>query len=399
MRDKPLRFGVFHSPWHEPGRNPHLQLHQDLELAEHLDRLGFDELWVGEHHSGGFELVGAPEVFIATAAQRTKHLRIGAGVISVTFHHPLIVADRITYLDHITRGRAMFGFGPGSLPADARMMGYDYSTARLRMEAGVEAIVRLIESDEPVTMETEWFKLHEATLQLYPYSFPRMELATAANRSPAGPRLAGQFGIGLLSIAATQKGGFDFLRETWRIAEDKAGEFGRTIDRSNWRAVGPMYCSESVETAIEETRYGFDGFLRFAAAAGSGTANGQDIEDRLATTDHAHRLREMNESRYTSFGPPELCIDQIERLLVQSGGFGCFLIQLFDYANREDTFRSLELFASEVMPHFQGSQARARKSWIDMYERRAVNVVEKMAAQDKVVAMHEAEQRAKRADG
>ena len=86
-------------------------------------------MWFGEHHSGGYELIACPEVFIAAAAERTKHIRLGTGVVSLPYHHPLMVADRWVLLDHLTRGRVMFGTGPGALPSDAYMMGIDPSSS------------------------------------------------------------------------------------------------------------------------------------------------------------------------------------------------------------------------------------------------------------------------------
>ena len=75
-----MRFGIFLAPFHPTGQNPTLALQRDLELIEHLDRLGFDEAWIGEHHSGGYEIIASPEVFIAAAAERTRHIRLGSGV-------------------------------------------------------------------------------------------------------------------------------------------------------------------------------------------------------------------------------------------------------------------------------------------------------------------------------
>ena len=114
--DWPLRFGIFMAPFHPNGQNPTLALERDLELVEHLDRLGFDEAWIGEHHSAGYEIIASPELFIAAAAERTKHIRLGTGVVSLPYHHPFMMAQRIVQLDHITRGRVMLGVGPGALP-------------------------------------------------------------------------------------------------------------------------------------------------------------------------------------------------------------------------------------------------------------------------------------------
>ena len=110
-----MRFGAFIAPFHALDENPTLALERDLELIEWMDRLGYDEAWIGEHHSGGFEIIASPEVFIAFAAARTQNIRLGTGVSSLAYHQPFINADRINQLDHMTRGRVMFGVGPGSL--------------------------------------------------------------------------------------------------------------------------------------------------------------------------------------------------------------------------------------------------------------------------------------------
>ena len=114
-----LRFGAFIAPFHPLDENPTLAIESDFELVEHMDRLGYDEAWIGEHHSAGYELIASPEIFIAAAAQRTTHIRLGTGVSSLPYHQPLMLADRINQLDHMTRGRVMFGVGPGALPSDA----------------------------------------------------------------------------------------------------------------------------------------------------------------------------------------------------------------------------------------------------------------------------------------
>src|SRR5215469_179597 len=195
-----MRFGIFLAPFHPVGQNPTLALERDLEMVCHLDRLGFDEAWIGEHHSAGYEIIASPEVFIGFAAERTGHIRLGTGVSSLPYHHPLLLADRMVLLDHLTRGRIMLGVGPGALPSDAFMMGVDVSRQRDMMEESLEAILLLLSSEEPVTCETDWFRLRNARLQLRPYQRPHFEVAVAAQVSPAGPRAAGRFGCGLLSL-------------------------------------------------------------------------------------------------------------------------------------------------------------------------------------------------------
>ncbi len=190
--DWPLQFGIFMAPFHPPGQNPTLALDRDLDLIVHLDRLGFDEAWIGEHHSGGYEIIASPELFIAVAAERTKHIRLGTGVVSLPYHQPLMVAQRLVLLDHLTKGRVMLGVGPGALPSDAFMLGIDPAVQRDRMEESLSIILQLLRTDEPVTHHSDWFTLENARLHLLPYSKPHPEVAVAAMISPSGPRAAGQ---------------------------------------------------------------------------------------------------------------------------------------------------------------------------------------------------------------
>ncbi len=349
----PLKFGIFLAPFHPVSQNPTLALERDLELIERVDALGFDEAWIGEHHSAGYEIIASPEIFIAVASQRTKNIRLGTGVSSLPYHQPLILADRMVLLDHLTRGRIMFGVGPGALPSDAFMMGIDTNRQREMMEESLEAILQLLSSDEPVNMQTDWFTLRDARLQLRPYSHPHFEVAVAAQVSPAGPRLAGRFGQSLLSIGATSRGGFDVLGSHWSVMEERAEEFNQTVSRSTWRLVGPMHIAETEEQARKDVEFGLpewmDYFQRVAALP---------LAPEGATTT-PQMIDAMNGSGMSVIGTPEQAREQIQRLIDQSGGFGTFLFMAHEWANREATLRSYELFAREVMPYFQGHIDRA----------------------------------------
>jgi limonene 1,2-monooxygenase len=347
--DWPLRFGIFLAPFHPPHRNPTLALERDLELIVRLDELGYDEAWIGEHHSAGFEIIASPEVFIAAAAQRTKHIRLGTGVSSLPYHHPLMLADRMVLLDHLTRGRIMLGCGPGALPSDAFMMGIDPNRQREMMEESLEAILALLDGTEPVTRETDWFTLRDARLQLRPYTHPRFEVCVAAQVSPAGPRAAGRFGCGLLSIGATSRGGFDVLGSHWSVMEERAEEFGHpTPDRRSWRLVGPMHIAETEEQARKDVEYGLPDWIGYFQKVAA-LPLAPDASDPAAMVDA------MNGSGMAVIGTPDQAAAQVQRLIDQSGGYGTFLFMANDWADREAMLRSYELFAREVMPRFQGS--------------------------------------------
>jgi limonene 1,2-monooxygenase len=340
MFDHRLRFGTFIAPHHLPDINPLLQLERDLELVEWLDRLGFDEAWFGEHHSAGWEISASPELMIANLAARTKHIRLGTGVVSLPYHHPLMVADRIRQLDYLTRGRTMFGMGPGALPSDAQMMGVPTAKVRDRMDEAIAVLVRLLRG-ETVSCETEWFTLKEACLQLPPYAEAGVEMAVASMISPTGARAAGRFGLSLLSLGATSTGAFNALASNWAIAEEMAREFGTRVDRSGWRLVGPVHVAETREQARRDVAFGLTRWIDYmdkVAALPLAPPPGVDPIDFMVDTGFA------------VIGTPEDCVAQMVRLHKQSGGFGCFLNLAHPWAPWAATQRSYELIAEYVIP-------------------------------------------------
>lgn len=378
MAGTKLRFGAFIAPFHPLNENPTLALERDIELVQHMDRLGYDEAWIGEHHSAGYELIASPELFIATVAERTKHIRLGTGVASLPYHHPLMLADRINQLDHITRGRVMFGVGPGALPSDAFMMGIPVSAQRDRMDEAIDVLVPLLRGEQ-VTKKTDWFELNEARLQMTPYSRPSVEMCAASQVSPTGASAAGRHGMGLLSIGATQSGGFNALASNWAIAEEKARECGHTMDRSGWRLVGPMHIAETREQAREDVRFGLQNWLYYfqeVAALPLAPQDGSDPVDALIASGMA------------VIGTPDDAIAQIERLEKQSGGFGAFLFMDHNWAEWDRKKKSYELMARYVAPKFQGLNENREASLKWAAENRPRFIGEAMAAVGARVAQH-----------
>jgi limonene 1,2-monooxygenase len=358
-----LRFGIFMAPFHPAGENPTLLIDQDLDLIDHLDRLGFEEAWIGEHHSAGSETIASPEIFIAAAAQRTRRIKLGTGVVSASYHNPLWVAERAVQLDHMTKGRFMLGLGPGALPSDAAMIGLDMPQTRELLEDAVDIITRLMTSEDPVTFDNGRWTLNEARLHLRPYTHPHPEIAIAAVASPSGPRLAGRYGHGLLSIGATTAAGFDILGLHWGVMEERAAHYGVTVDRDAWRLVGLMHLAETREQAYREVEHGllawFDYFQHTAAFPQMAVGDGTTVRECIDF---------VNESGLGTIGTPDDAVGQIERLIKQSdGGFGAYLQLAHDWADPAAKHRSFELFARHVAPQFQGqahptleSKARAR---------------------------------------
>jgi limonene 1,2-monooxygenase len=375
-----LRFGAFIAPFHPVDENPTLAIQRDLELVEHMDKLGFDEAWIGEHHSAGYELIASPEVFIAAAAERTKNIRLGTGVSSLPYHHPLMLADRINQLDHMTRGRVMFGVGPGALVSDAFMMGIPPQKQRDRMDEALAVLIRLLQGEE-VTHKSDWFELWQARLQMTPYSRPSVEFAVASQVSPTGSRAAGRHGVGLLSLGATSAAGFNALTSNWAIAEEQAAEHGTTMDRSRWRLVGPMHVAPTKEQALEEVKFGLEKWIYYF----------REIANLPIVPQGDDPVKAMLETGLAVIGTPDEAANRIQQLVEQSGGFGCFLLMDHNWAPWEAKKRSYELIARYVAPKFQDLNPNRDASMAWVGQNKAQFTGEVMAAMGARIAQHIAE--------
>ena len=329
-------------------------IQRDLELIDHLDRLGYDEAWIGEHHSAGYEIIASPEVFIAAAAERTKRIMLGSGVISLPYHNPLMAANRVIQLDHQTRGRFMFGVGPGLLPSDAFSMGIDPSTQRDRMVESIEIILRLFKG-ERVTHKSDWFTLVDATCQLKPYTWPHPEIAVASSVTPSGGKLAGKHGFGMLCVAATQDGGYDALGINWKVANDVAAENGRKMDPEKLRLVGPVHIAETRERGVRE--------CRSSASPNGRTISAASAPSPAARARRPRRSRSWSKSGQIVIGTPDDAIAQIRRLQAKQGEFGVFLQLAHNWANFENTKKSYELWQRHVTPVINGANTKREEAF------------------------------------
>jgi limonene 1,2-monooxygenase len=302
------------------------------------------------------------------ASQRTRHIKLGTGVVSVSYHNPLWVAERAVLLDHLTRGRFMLGLGPGSLPTDAAMIGLDQHQTRELLSEGVDVIMHLLTTREPLTFRNERWDLREARLHLRPYSDPLFDVAVAAVASPAGPQIAGKHGIGLLSVGATQAAGFDALALHWDVMEERAAHFRTVVDRAKWRLVGPMHIAETREQACRDVEHGIEQWFEYFQAIAA-------FPQMVVSGGNAGEMIEfVNASGVGVIGTVDDAVAQIDRLMKQSnGGFGCYMLLAHEWANPLATHRSYELIAQHVFPQFQGqawstaeARARARSSRPEM---------------------------------
>jgi len=351
-----MRFGAFLAPHHPIGENPMLQLQSDLEFVQHLDNLGFDEFWCGEHHSTGWEVIASPELFLAAAAERTQRIKLGTGVISLPYHHPFMVAQRLVQLDYQSRGRVIFGSGPGALPSDAHTLGLDPMLLRSRQDEGIGIIKRLF-SGERFSYESEWFTLRDAKLQLRPLQ-ENMEFVVASTFTPSGMTLSGKYETGVISIGGMASQGLKSLARQWEFAEESALKHGTAIDRKNWRILMSWHIAESRDQAREEAK---DGLLIHNNEY-TKRALRPDDGQIFKTADEAVDAVAFSGVGNAVIGTPDDLINKIQEMIDVTGGFGAVIGFAHDWANRENTKKSWDLVARYVIPEINSMLADYRDS-------------------------------------
>ncbi len=352
-----LKFGVFMAPFHPVGDNPGLALERDLRTIRWLDELRWDEAWIGEHHSAGWETISSPEVFMAHAAAQTSTIKLGTGVVSLPYHNPYMVADRMVLLDQLTRGRAMLGVGPGALPSDAYQLKLDPTRQRPQMDEALGVIMKLLRG-EAVTHESDWIQLRDSRIQMPPYTEPHMPVFVASTLSPAGPTTAGKHGAGVISLSTFMPADASVAKQ-WQLAEETAAEHGQTVDRRNWRLMMPIYIAETREEAYKDVsvkayEFQYDYFDQTLGRTFQYDGKPEDFAQVMAETGGA------------IIGTPDDAIQAIERLWdVSEGGFGGLLGLAHEWAPSWKMYRSYELFARYVAPHFQGQMdsIQLAQSW------------------------------------
>ena len=339
---KPMHFSIFMQPVHRPTENPTLALERDLELIEWLDRLGYNEVWIGEHHSTGWETIASPAIFIATAAARTKHIRLGSGIVPLSIHHPLVVANDYVLLDHLTRGRAMLGMGAGGgLPSDPYVFGLDRDIQQPRFIERFDVLMNLFATIEPITYAGAGFQMRDALLQLRPYTHPHMPMALVTRSNAETLERIGRHGLRWLAgISPDEFGG------SWDQIEAAAGIAGRQADRNNVSLSVEMHLAETRQQAFDNIRAGaaserFD-FATPVSGVPAPPVGRDEWIDHLAVQSNV------------IIGTADDAIARVGEIRRETGTGG-LLITAKEWTSREATLKSYELFARYVMPQFQGS--------------------------------------------
>lgn len=351
-----LDFGVFTMPEHYPWENWNLSYDRDIEEAVLAEDLGFDEYYIGEHHTGGYENVPVPEYMLAKMSAVTDRIKLAPGTVNLPYHDPFLVAERLAFLDQLTDGRLMYGYGGGGLPSDLEMFGVG-DEKREMMDEAIDIIQTYTQAEEPTSYDGEFWQYDDRIIQVPPYQESPDEVIAGLTTLDSYEQ-AGREGMYSLSVYFTP------LEAPDNPAAPDLGDHGDALERGakaagrdpqeareNWRIVREVYVSDSKEQALEDIRDGVEKSYSYLIELGLGALMKEDEE----RPDEDLTLEWMAENIPWIIGSPEDCIRQIKALQEETGGFGGLIINSRDWVTSEKWERSLELFAREVMPAFKSN--------------------------------------------
>lgn len=357
-----MKFSFFMMPLHLPTENPSLAFQRDIDMVCYADDLGYDEFYIGEHHTAAWESIPAPDLVLAKASATAKRIKLGTALVSLPFHHPFHVAERMAFLDHLTDGRVILGVGPNSLPPDIKLFGVPATDLRPMMDESLEIIVKLLESPDPINVDGRFWKIKDMALQLRSYQQPRLKLATATTGSKRSLGHVAKYQMILLSppTPGDVRRGTLPVEKHWDAVEEAAIKYGTQVSRDDWRIVTYVYLADTREQAWADVESSIkrdvhDYFYVIGGPASWLIDPGQAPEDLTP--------QQIVESKCWIIGTPDDAIKAIEKLDRDCGGIGGIMMTTHEWVPQAKINYSLELFARYVMPHFQGRTNDLKREW------------------------------------
>jgi alkanesulfonate monooxygenase SsuD/methylene tetrahydromethanopterin reductase-like flavin-dependent oxidoreductase (luciferase family) len=381
-----MRLGLFMMPVHPPARSFTDTLAEDEEKSLYADTLGFDELWLGEHFSASTEPIPSPLMFMAALLPRTNNLSFGTAVICLPNHDPVKVAAEVAQFDHMSRGRFMFGIGPGGLLSDFELFGNADRGVRARkaMES-IDMIQRIWSQDPPYDLKGEFWtvSLKEAVIpelgigtmpKPFRKSGPPISISLSSRDSPTA-RIAAQRGWGIISGNNVPS---NAIGSHWQSYSNACAKAGKPARGENWRVARNVMVAPSDAEAHDRV-FGDKGsnryFYTYMREVLSRVGLLAVLKPRADMPDDEATVEAITEG-CVIYGSPKTFLDKLVAFRDAAGPFGTLLMTGLDWSGPNAAWErdSMRLLAQEVMPKFrryaeqesgirdQGSGVRNRES-------------------------------------
>ena len=353
-----MKFGMFHiAPWHE-SRTAEQTLAEALEGIELADGLGFEGVWLGEHHFSRHGILSGIFSFAGHVAARTKNMRIGTAVVVLPFHNPILVAEEAAMLDVLSGGRLDLGVGAGYQRMEFNGIGVDIEESRDRFSEYLDVMIEAW-TKETVTYHGKFVNIDDVWVIPKPVQKPHPPLYVAVSTSPASADAAAKRGLPVILGGPTATmGQASEALATWRARMEHYGHPHAHLDPP---VLMNVYVAPTKEEA-ERDPAGFENFtVNVLAKVGSPARKDGTFPagyESWATRQQDREIASTSGTRRLS-GTPDMVIEQVEKFRAQGinhifGWFG------FPGMPHDKVMRSIDLFATKVMPAFAQKQPAPR---------------------------------------
>ena len=354
-----MQFGLFMMPLHPPHRAFADGYERDVAQIVLADQLGFREAWVGEHLTERWENAPAPDLLLAQALALTRNVRLGTGVTLLALHNPVYLAHRLAMLDHMARGRFQWGIGGGGIPTDLSLFGLDHTNpgaVRARSAEVLDVVLKLWASEGRFTYRGKFFDIETPVFDpvkdrgyyMKPYQLPHPPIAVAASTPNSGSmRMAGERGWIPMSSSLLSR---PYLADHWHLVEAGAASAGRQADRSQWRIARDVLVAPTSSVARERARIVLGrNYVQHQYPNRRGTIQMASTKLEPSMPDDAVTVDYLMENLWI-VGDPSECVDKIQQLYDESGGFGALLSITTDSDDAGWDHESLRLLMERVAP-------------------------------------------------
>ena len=346
----PLRFGIF--DWIDHNGSEIADLYeQRLRFLEYADNAGFYCYHLAEHQCTPLGMAPSPGVFLAAAAQRTRHIHLGPLVYLLPIYNPLRLIQEICMLDHLSRGRLELGIGRGISPYELAFYNVDARESRDMFHETLEIITSGLATGE-VSHEGRYFSFKDVHLQIRPLQRPYPPLWYPTG-NPDSIRWLAAEGLNTISHYPPMteiREHFELYKNVWSEHEGRSDRLNAHVPDPKYGIVRHIYVADSDAQALKDAKAAFAHFihnfnyLRSVHGDTSGRAEYlADFEARMA--DGLHIV-----------GSPQTVLARVKEHIAMTGCnyfVGSFF---FGTLSPEQTMNSLRLFAQEVMPAFRPAE-------------------------------------------
>lgn len=345
-------------PFHDPAKPLAQCYEEDMELAIVADQLGIDEFWVGEHHTMSYENIPSPEIFIGAAMRETKQIRMGPAPICLNQHHPAHVANRLIFLDHLSKGRLNLCFGTGAVTTDMELYGVDPKNNSEMVAESLDMILQLWSTDPPVDIKGKYWNIsirkniqEEIGLGVIhkPFQKPHPPIAlpiTSWNSSTA--KLAGKRGFQPFAHCLIPG---NIVKNIWETYETAAYEAGHYPDRSDFKVARTIFLADTNEEALRLVRNNsVAANWEYVASVGDKLGAGRGHLKRDSSMTDADCNMDYWLGEQIIAGDVDTVLNRLLDLVDEVGEIGTLVTMSYDWDDKQSWVHNLELFAKELMP-------------------------------------------------